>query len=90
LRGFSRTTVKEKPLPKYKYRNYPCSITRNPWYVSGSSKVKDGDGYMDNGSGILEWCWDEDDAKRVFKTMSQYPQFSNLKIGQWVEEEEEE
>lgn len=59
---------------EYKFRNLPCSITptrgSNLWYVSGTS--------THHGSGVLEWCYDEEDAKERLSLMSQDHRFSRL------------
>lgn len=48
----------------YKYRGLPCSIQPDGklWCVSGADRVG-------NGAGILEWCYDKKDAKRLMKAM---------------------
>lgn len=61
---------------RYKYRNLPC--TAGEWYVSGE------DDYTFSG-GVLEWCYDQKDAEERMIIMGQYSQFTNLKVGLWVE-----
>jgi len=34
-----------------------------------------------NGGGVLEWCFDREDAEERIKIMQAYPQFQNLSIG---------
>lgn len=48
----------------YKFRGLPCSIQPDEklWCVTGY--VKHG-----GGSGVLEWCYDEEDAKQVMAKM---------------------
>lgn len=55
---------------KYSYRNLPC--VGNDYYIGGKSS---------NGSGILEWCVDEEDARAMFERMSRYAEFHDLRIG---------
>lgn len=64
--------TKNVPAKQYKYRNYPCSIVSDDklWYVEGIDAC--------GGSGVLEWCYDEEDAKVILAKMKQYPQFSQL------------
>jgi hypothetical protein len=33
-----------------------------------------------NGAGVLEWCFDEADAKERLQIMKSYPQFQDLSI----------
>lgn len=63
---------------RYNYRNCPCSITDDDklWCILGA------DGTM---CGVLEWCYDEEDAKSLLEEMQQYPQFQNLKCIAWSE-----
>ena len=55
----------------YKYRSLPC--TAGDWSVCGSDTL--------NGAGVLEWCFDEADAKERLQIMKSYPQFQDLSIG---------
>ncbi len=55
---------------KYKYRNKPCTIGK--WFVQGKDNL--------GGSGILEWCYDKEDAECRLSLMLIYPQFENLSI----------
>lgn len=54
--------------PEYVYRGLPCSIAPDEtlWCVSGSD--------IRGGSGVLEWCYDEQDAKAVLADMSRFPE----------------
>jgi hypothetical protein len=58
---------------KYKFRNLP--VTMSGWHISG--EYSDG-----SGGGILEWCENEADAKKMLAWMIRFPEFKNLKIGQ--------
>lgn len=78
-RGLNETVLRDCPM--YEYRSLPCSIAPDEelWCVSGADK-------LDNSGGILEWCYDEEDAKEVLRKMSQYPdRFSDLKAQSWLE-----
>lgn len=60
--------------PTYTYRGKPCSITCDDelWMVSGQDA-------LEGGGGVLEWCYDEDDAKEILAAMMQHPhRFQNL------------
>lgn len=57
----------------YRYRNLPCSVSKEPWYVQGRDVF--------GGVGVLEWCRDELDAKERLSVMSIFPQFTELSIG---------
>ena len=52
--------------PEYRYRGLPCSIApdENLWYVGGQDKR--------GGGGILEWCYDEDDANAMLREMQKH------------------
>jgi len=45
-----------------------------PYYVSGEDVIS-------GGSGILEWCFDWEDANQVMKDMQASQEFSLLSIG---------
>jgi hypothetical protein len=51
----------------YRYRGLPCSIADDDqlWLVGGHDKR--------GGSGVLEWCYDEDDAREVLASMQRFP-----------------
>jgi hypothetical protein len=53
--------------PEYAYRGLPCSIAPDEdlWCIAGHDKM--------GGSGILEWCYGEEDAKMLFSQMCRYP-----------------
>lgn len=59
----------------YKYRNLPSSISTTLWYVEGRDAL--------GGSGVLEWCYHESDAKDRLSIMSAFPQFTALAIGEF-------
>ncbi len=59
---------------RYQYRNLPGNLCATPWFVQGGA---------DNGAGVLEWCFDEQDARERLAIMVTYPEFSNLSINQW-------
>ncbi len=66
------------PSTKYQYRNLPYrdSFSENPrWvYVSGIDCIK-------GGGGILEWCYDLEDADtRIFLMKQDRFRFKNLRI----------
>ena len=59
----------------YIFRNLPCNIVPDDelWYISGNFQHENG-----FGSGVLEWCYDENDAKAILSQMLQDNSFSNL------------
>lgn len=78
-RDFTIEVLEESPYVgdckhTYRYRNLPCSISKNPWYVQGQDVF--------GGIGVLEWCRDEFDAKERLSIMSIFPQFTELSIGE--------
>lgn len=78
-RGLNDTVLRDFPM--YECRGLPCSIAPDGelWCVSGADK-------LDNSGGVLEWCYDEEDAKEILQKMNQYPdRFSNLKAQSWLE-----
>jgi hypothetical protein len=69
---------------QYKYRNYSVVHTRTfhpakgrgNWYVGGADKL--------GGAGVLEWCWDKEDALQVKQNMEKdCGRFENLEVGFW-------
>ena len=63
----------------YTLRNLPCDITSDEslWAVSGSGPVS---------GGVLEWCYDEEDAKTRLSMMQLDPRYSNLTAHKWEQE----
>jgi hypothetical protein len=60
--------------PTYVYRGLPCSIAPDEqlWTVGGQDR-------MDNSGGVLEWCYDMQDAMAVLEAMARHPgRFTNL------------
>jgi hypothetical protein len=65
----------------YKMRNLPCRDglgNEMPWCVCGNVSYTLEDGTVMNGAGVLEWCWDREDAIKRMEMMRQDPRFSNL------------
>ena len=76
---FEVQLLDEQPYPgdivrNYQFRNLPCTIVENPWYVEGVD-------YSGNGVGVLEYCYDQQDAEMLLNHMKTYPQFGQLSIG---------
>ena len=72
---------------RYKLRNLPCSDALGkamPWSVYGNHRETRPDGTTINGQGVLEWCWDRQDAVERLRLMRQDSRFSNLTIRQEV------
>lgn len=64
--------------PEYAYRNLPCSIVADEalWCVSGQD--------VRGGSGVLEWCYDQADARDIYSSMQRFPErFKELSMGPW-------
>ena len=63
----------------YRFRNLPCTIRPGGtvWCVSGA--------YEDGTSGILEWCYDQDDAEYQKAKMDLHGGFSHLRTHPYVE-----
>jgi len=62
-------------------RNLPCrdaSGYEMPWAVCGSMYDKYSDGTTVHGAGVLEWCWDREDALNLIQMMRMDDRFSNL------------
>lgn len=57
-------------FPDYRYRNKPSTLSEAPWCVSGSD--------IRGGSGVLEWCYDREDAHERFVEMQQHGRFRDL------------
>lgn len=67
-------------MNRYKYRGLACNIADDEdiWCVSGVDEM--------GGSGILEWCYNEDDAVYMMGKMKEYPQFSELLASKFIDE----
>ena len=66
----------------YRMRNLPCrdaSGYEMPWAVCGNMYDKYSDGTTVHGAGVLEWCWDREDALNLTQMMRMDDRFSNLK-----------
>lgn len=59
-----RPNVALQSCPVYVYRGLPCSIAEDErlWAVSGID-------LLEGGQGVLEWCYDEEDARDVLASM---------------------
>jgi hypothetical protein len=73
----------------YKFRNLPLTIkpAREIWAISGTfypdlpnKKIYE--------TGILEWCYDEEDAKQLLEFMENYDGFENLFAFKYQNEEQ--
>lgn len=73
-RGASARPEVQKPR-KYRYRSLPCNIQPRDkiWCVTGYDRVL-------NGGGVLEWCYDRDDALRIKMAMQHSGEFLDLLI----------
>lgn len=66
-------------LEDYQYRGLPCNIAEDDdlWCISGHDK-------RTGGGGVLEWCYDEVDARFTLESMQRYPErFIGLKAAPW-------
>lgn len=66
---------------RYKMRGLPCRDASGkdmPWCVCGKEDYVTPDGARLTGSGVLEWCWDEEDARDVLRKMQQDARFFDL------------
>lgn len=66
---------------RYRMRNLPCrdaSGYEMPWAVCGNMYDKYSDGTTVHGAGVLEWCWDREDALDLIQMMRMDDRFSNL------------
>lgn len=67
--------------PTYVYRGLGCDIASDDrlWAVNGHDLIH-------GGSGVLEWCYDEEDARRVLQTMQEHSyQFRELSATSYLE-----
>lgn len=67
----------------YQMRNLPCCDTLGnemTWSVCGTQIMTFSDGSTITANGVLEWCYDEQDALDLLEMMKNDPQFSNLSI----------
>jgi hypothetical protein len=64
--------------PRYQFRGLPSSIKPDHelWCVSGHHGI---------GGGVLEWCFDEEDAKYMLAYMRRFPEFKNLSAGRFLD-----
>ena len=65
----------------YRYRGLPC--TAGKWYVGGSFEDA-----LGKGGGVLEWCYDREDAEGLRFIMGSDPQYSDLYVGYWLNSED--
>lgn len=59
----------------YRFRNLPCSIQPESerWCIVGW--YRDG-----TGGGVLEWCYDELDARRLLRQIQQDPTYVDCRV----------
>lgn len=70
---------------QYKMRGLPCrdaSGFEMPWCVCGTESYVAADGTRVSGGGVLEWCYDREDAMLTMRMMSLDSRFSNLSVEQ--------
>ena len=67
-----RRVLAGQEVYRYRYRSLPCNIQPDEklWCIVG------GDG---EGGGVLEWCYDREDAETRLKMMEADPRFSMLR-----------
>lgn len=70
--------MRAKIQRKYQYRNLPCNIRPDHllWEISGFDLVEPA-------GGVLEWCYDESDAKELVAKMQASGEFESLSYGRW-------
>lgn len=73
----NRHILNAAKCPDYEYRNHPCRIVPDVWYVSGQD-IRGG------GGGVLEWCISESDAQERMALMKKHKRFTNLSIENWA------
>ena len=61
----------------YNFRNLSC--VGKTHFIEGKS--------INDGCGVLEWCWDKSDAEYILSEMLKDSQFSDLSIGEWQTED---
>ena len=67
----------------YQMRGLPCRDATGiemPWSVCGNYTERFPDGTVVSGGGVLEWCWDRDDAVDRMLLMQQDARFSRLSV----------
>lgn len=69
----ARLNTYDKVGSKYCYRGLPCSEAK--WSVCGIHNKSDG-----RAIGILEWCYDEQDANEIKAKMEMDPAFESLEV----------
>ena len=68
---------------QYRMRNLPCrdaSGYEMPYAVCGNQTETFPDGATINGAGVLEWCWDTEDAYNILMMMKMDKRFFNLTV----------
>ncbi len=68
-------------ISDYRYRNLPSSICPDEdlWCIGGSDK-------RTQGGGVLEWCYDAEDAALLLAEMNRYPdRFQNLSAASFAD-----
>ena len=67
----------------YRMRNLPCRDAGGrdmPYAVCGNMYEKYSDGAIVQSCGVLEWCWDTEDAYNILMMMRMDERFSNLTV----------
>lgn len=83
IQGHIRQQRRQRKLEgklRYKYRGLPCNVRphHEMFYVAGRDGIA---------GGILEWCVDQHDAEDRLRIMRSFPQFTNLRVGNNVEDD---
>lgn len=75
----------EALVGEYRYRGLPssCAPDDQLWAITGHHKPGTGSGFMVGGYGVLEWCFNAEDARRRLKIMSLFSCFEDLKAESW-------
>ena len=77
----NRTYEKTKEVGRYQYRGLPCTQVRNGNYFPMEYCVTGED--SEGGCGVLEWCYNKEDAENMVIVMKRYPEFKNLSAQAW-------
>lgn len=70
-----------QPPQPYQFRNLPCRVNgkQMPWIVGGICNFS----ATEIGAGILEWCYDQNDANTLANLMRQDSRFKEIKVREY-------
>ena len=77
-----RRVTAGQEIYRYQLRNLPCNIRPDAelWCIVGGMTDPFGNG---SGGGILEWCYDRQDAETLMAQMQLDPRYNSLRVAKY-------